>query len=185
MPRLLIPLIFFSSFLSLVGLNIISVFAPTHWHLARCAVYMLMSQRSETLKLLLIHRFLFYHIIIITTMKKIIVLFGFTYCHAGATLGEVDHRGIELVFEEVSMSHHSPSQSQTGGSHQNCSHHLGSRCRFWEGNTWQRIIQKKCGEKLIFEALKKKVLKHAGEDTSARCMREEKVPAISIYTSSI
>lgn len=47
-----------------------------------------------------------------------------SYRHAGAALGEVDHSRVELVFEEVSMRHHSPSQSQTGGSHQRCSYHF-------------------------------------------------------------
>lgn len=85
------------------------------------------------------------------TKRILLFVCGYTYCHAGATLGEVDHRGIELVLKEVSMGHHSPSQGQTGGSHQDCSHHLGSRCRSWEGRRvgWQKIIQKKRKEKLI------------------------------------
>lgn len=111
--------------------------------------------------------------------KNAFLLFvcGYTYCHAGATLGEVDHRGIELVLEEVSMGHHSPSQGQTGGSHQDCSHHLGSRCRSWEGSIGsggKRSFRKKRKEKLIFEAFRKKALMHAGEETSARWTREKR-----------
>lgn len=51
MPRLLLTVIFFSSFLSRVGLSIISVFEPTHWNLDCFAVHMLMSQRTSILKM--------------------------------------------------------------------------------------------------------------------------------------
>lgn len=50
------------------------------------------------------------------------------YRHAGAALGEVDHRGVELVFEEISVCHHGPSQRQAGGGHQDCSYHHGLGC---------------------------------------------------------
>ncbi len=53
-----------------------------------------------------------------------------SYRHAGAALGEVDHSRVELVFEEVSMCHHGPSQCQTGGSHQGCSYHFGLSYRY-------------------------------------------------------
>lgn len=86
--------------------------------------------------------------------QKVLLIFGFTYRHAGATLGEVDHCGIELVFEEVSMGHHSPSQRQTGGSHQHCPHHLENRCRAWEGKKWQKVIQTKCEENCSLKRLK-------------------------------
>lgn len=51
-----------------------------------------------------------------------------SYRHAGAALGEVHHSGVELVFEQVRMSHHSSSQRQAGGGHQGCSYHLGLSC---------------------------------------------------------
>lgn len=56
-----------------------------------------------------------------------------THCHAGATLGEVDHSGVELVFEQVGMGNHSASQSQTGGSHQRCTHHCA-------GNIYSDVV---------------------------------------------
>lgn len=58
-----------------------------------------------------------------------------SYRHAGAALGEVDHSRVELVFEEVSVCHHSPSQCQTGGRHQGCSHHFGLSYRYCSGET--------------------------------------------------
>lgn len=62
-------------------------------------------------------------------------LWYWSYRHAGAALGEVDHSRVELVFEEVSMCHHSPSQCQTGGSHQGWSYHFGLSCRYCRGET--------------------------------------------------
>lgn len=50
-----------------------------------------------------------------------------SYRHAGAALGEIDDRWVKLVFEEISMGNDSPSQCQTGGSHQGCSNHFGIR----------------------------------------------------------
>lgn len=38
-------------------------------------------------------------------------------CHAGAGLGQVHHSGVELVFEVVGVSHHSPGQRQAGRHH--------------------------------------------------------------------
>ena len=58
-----------------------------------------------------------------------------SYRHAGAAFGEVHHSRVELVLEEVSVCHHSPSQCQTGGRHQGCSHHFGLSFRYCGGET--------------------------------------------------
>lgn len=36
------------------------------------------------------------------------------------------------------MCHHSPSQCQTGGSHQDCSYHHGLSCRYGQGEKEQK-----------------------------------------------
>lgn len=50
--------------------------------------------------------------------------FGCTYCHARTAFGEVYNCRIELVLEEIGMSHNGASQGQTSSCYQSCSYHV-------------------------------------------------------------
>lgn len=71
----------------------------------------------------------------LTETHNFSIISALSYRHAGAALGEVDNSRVELVFQEVSMCHNSPSQRQTGGSHQGRSHHVALSGRYCGGET--------------------------------------------------